>query len=417
MPRLPPLGGVPFHLSVLSTGSMAIDLKHAEVSAILREPMGNPELISNPNPAHPGDRPAVLRAYERGTIYWSESTGAHEQHGPIFNAYLAVGAETSPLGLPITDVMPTSDGVASVSRYQRGAILSHPQTGTCEVHGAIHQKWASLGSEQGFLGYPRTDEKVTADGIGRFNHFQHGSIYWHPESGAFEIHGDIKARWMELSAENSYLGFPVTDEMDWTDPDTQDAGRISHFQRGAIGWHAKDSQVIEFPERRVFRSGIGVSSVGGRVELILTSAGTFHFKGSLHNSGLVGLFCTVGVAIKIPGTTDAIVETYEANVGGTISPDSRDEAWNKNGFKPEVRVRWPQLRDAASMTATIAAGLGTFEVIMLIVHLAGALTAISLIGSGPAPDTQCETTQGFHTVKDGNNNTIVEPDGIRCRRK
>ena len=84
MSSLPPLGDVPFHLSVLSTGSMAIDAKHAAVAGILRDPTGDHQLIVNPNPVHFGDRPGVLRDYERGAIYWSESSGAHEQHGPIF---------------------------------------------------------------------------------------------------------------------------------------------------------------------------------------------------------------------------------------------------------------------------------------------------------------------------------------------
>lgn len=77
----------------------------------------------------------------------------------------------------------------------------------------------------------------------------------------------IRARWLDEAL--SYVGFPVTDEMDWTDPDTNEPGRVSHFERGAIAWTAADGNVVEFPARRVFRSGhIGVSSVGGRTDQI-----------------------------------------------------------------------------------------------------------------------------------------------------
>src|SRR5215207_7282221 len=64
-----------------------------------------------------------------------------------------------------------------------------PQTGEHDVHGAILEKWASLGWERGFLGYPLTDETITPDGIGRYNHFQGGSVYWTPTTGAHEVHG------------------------------------------------------------------------------------------------------------------------------------------------------------------------------------------------------------------------------------
>ena len=53
-----------------------------------------------------------------------------------------------------------------------------------KVKGAIRDKWAELGWERSFLGYPTTDEWPTPDGVGRFNDFQGGSIRWHPDTGA-----------------------------------------------------------------------------------------------------------------------------------------------------------------------------------------------------------------------------------------
>jgi uncharacterized protein with LGFP repeats len=48
--------------------------------------------------------------------------------------------------------------------------------------------------------YPRplTDESPTPDGIGRFNHFQGGSIYWTPGIGAHEVHGAIRDKWASM---------------------------------------------------------------------------------------------------------------------------------------------------------------------------------------------------------------------------
>ena len=44
-----------------------------------------------------------------------------------------------------------------------------------EIHGAIYAKWLSLGG----LGFdlPTTDETSTPDGVGRYSHFNHASIY------------------------------------------------------------------------------------------------------------------------------------------------------------------------------------------------------------------------------------------------
>jgi hypothetical protein len=99
------------------------------------------------------------------------------------------------------------------------------------VIGAIRDKWLSLGGEGSFLGQPLTDELTTPDGVGRFNHFQGGSIYWTPNTGAFEVHGAIRDRWAELGWERSYLGYPTSDEVGFSE-----GGRANSFQNGGIYW-------------------------------------------------------------------------------------------------------------------------------------------------------------------------------------
>ena len=80
------------------------------------------------------------------------------------------------------------------------------------MHGAIRDKWALLGWENGLLGFPVTDELGTPDGVGRYSHFQGGSIYWTPQTGAWEVHGAIWDLWASLGWEQSFLGYPVGDE-------------------------------------------------------------------------------------------------------------------------------------------------------------------------------------------------------------
>jgi uncharacterized protein with LGFP repeats len=362
------------------------------------------------------------QVYENGAIFWRRDLGACWVHGAIYDKYRALKAEAGFLGYPVTDETGTADRKGRFNHFERGSIYWHPATGAFEVHGSIRAKWQALGSEA--FGYPVTDETATAGGQGRFNHFRdvlHGgatadaSIFWSQDTNAHVVRGAIRRRWAELGWENSYLGYPVTDEGGWTDPETQNTGLVSHFQRGAIAWTADTQDVLEFPERIILRSGhIGVSSVGGWVELVLTSAGSFNYRGHLHNSGFVGLSCTVGSALKIAGTSEALMATKEVNVGGTASFDERDEDWNDSGYAPQIRAHWNILREEQSMTTDIKATLGAADFFLLIfLPLIGAVTVISLLGGGSPPDTHCETS-GMHTVKDGNNNTIAEPDGVRC---
>ena len=126
--------------------------------------------------------------------------------------------------------MDLGDGRGRARDYENGSIYFTPQTGAHEVHGAIRLKWAQLRGHRGFLGYPTTDETGTPDGRGRFNHFEHGSIYWTPQTGAHEVHGAILGLWASLGFERSRLRYPVTDEL------SEPGGRFSRFQDGEIHW-------------------------------------------------------------------------------------------------------------------------------------------------------------------------------------
>jgi len=101
---------------------------------------------------------------------------------------------------------------------QAGIDLNRPifqsSAGSFEVHGAIRERYLALGAEASILGYPLTDESGTPDGRGRFNHFQGGSVYWTSDTGAHEVHGLLRDRWSALGWErNPQLGYPTSDEL------------------------------------------------------------------------------------------------------------------------------------------------------------------------------------------------------------
>ena len=161
-----------------------------------------------------------------------DAFAAYEIHGAIYGKWLSLGGIG--YGVPSTDETGTPDGVGRFNHFNDNAasIYWTAATGAFEVHGSIRAKWAALGWERSPLGYPVTDETVTPDGVGRFNHFSNGgSIYWTPATGAWAVWGDIRTRWQSLGWETSYLGYPTSDEMDFAE-----GGRANSFQNGGIYW-------------------------------------------------------------------------------------------------------------------------------------------------------------------------------------
>jgi uncharacterized protein with LGFP repeats len=155
----------------------------------------------------------------------------------IDDKYGSLGGTAGILGKPVDagagdQEMPTASGRGRCRDFEGGSIYWSPQTGAFEVHGGIRVKWAQLGGERGFLGFPLTDETGTPDGRGRYNHFEGGSIYWTPQTGAFEVHGAIRGEWARLGWERSRLGYPVSDE----GPLPDGRGRMSRFEGGDLLW-------------------------------------------------------------------------------------------------------------------------------------------------------------------------------------
>lgn len=149
--------------------------------------------------------------------------------GRIGQRYMELGGPGGPLGQPTGPEVPTPEG--AWVPFEHGVILWTPATDAHENRGAIRERYADYGYERGILGYPTTDEIATRSG-GRFQHFQHGSIYWHPDTGAHAIYGSIFDKWAALGYENGPLGYPVSDEFDGAKP----GGRVQRFQGGVVYW-------------------------------------------------------------------------------------------------------------------------------------------------------------------------------------
>jgi uncharacterized protein with LGFP repeats len=298
------------------------------------------------------DGVGFFKAYQGGSIYFSPSTGAHEVQGAIRDRWQLLGSETGFLGYPLTDETGTPDGVGRYNHFQYGSIYWTLGTGAYEVHGAIRDEWASLGWERSVVGYPVTNETGTPDGVGRYNHFQAGSIYWTPGTGAHEVHGAIRDKWASMGWERSFLGYPTTDETGVDFP-LIGAVRMSNFQNGSITW-TSGSGALATPASAhyhdVLTSGL---PLGGWVDITLNAQGDVTFSGSLHNSGFDNIDYTLS-AVIVSASGASIGFQHSGHTEGTIAglpfgtPNRDDPFVTPEGLNnQQIAANWDQLKQGS----------------------------------------------------------------------
>ncbi len=105
------------------------------------------------------------------------------------------------------------------------------------VHGGILAKYEVLGADKGRLGCPLGIEQTAHHG-GRMQQFDGGSVYWSKGTGAHVVAGRILDLWQGNQGEAGCIGYPIDEESET--PDRR--GRFQHFQHGTI-WRWNDGKV------------------------------------------------------------------------------------------------------------------------------------------------------------------------------
>ncbi|MGY1747625.1 LGFP repeat-containing protein, partial [Blastococcus sp. SYSU D00695] len=147
--------------------------------------------------------------FEHGSIYSSPATGARVLTGAIRGRWAAAGWENSPLGYPTSDVAEAPGG-GEYAHFQQGTVTWSSATGARVLTGPVRDAWLASGGVSGELGLATSDVTALAGG-GAFAHFQHGSVYYSPATGARVLTGAVRDRWAALGWENSALGYPTSD--------------------------------------------------------------------------------------------------------------------------------------------------------------------------------------------------------------
>jgi uncharacterized protein with LGFP repeats len=180
---------------------------------------------------------AVTR-FQQGRISWHPSVGARVLRGSIALAYVSFGAEGGPLGFPVADSASVAGGTGTAVRLQRGRISQQTGATAIPVHDALADAYQRAAAEDGPLGFPVAKEFAVAGG--RAQVFEHGRVSAGPTAGAHWLSRRIAEKYVELGAESSSLGFPVTDEQEdaawpWRSA-ANPTVRVVVFERGSIVW-------------------------------------------------------------------------------------------------------------------------------------------------------------------------------------
>ncbi|ONI82862.1 hypothetical protein ALI144C_17500 [Actinosynnema sp. ALI-1.44] len=211
------------------------------------------------------DNGTGYRPYQNGRLYQAFRPGSNELTtsvvaGEILSKFASSGYENGVLGYPIEDERPLSQTSGRVQRFTSGAVYIVPNVGTFAVHGEIYKKYATTNYENGFLSYPTSDTTRLPDGTGWATTFSGngGAIYHHPSIGAKIIYGNIRARWNQLGAEKSWLGYPTSDEFDLP------KGRRNTFQNGRIDFSNDGGGTFDYKTVAIEPKAIAIKGVGSQ---------------------------------------------------------------------------------------------------------------------------------------------------------
>lgn len=159
-------------------GAAARQLGNFDVDGAIEakyDAIGGPDLLGDPiGPESDAANDGKFQAFQRGYLYWSPATDAHQITGDIYVKWASHDFERSDLGYPTSDEFTTKAG-GRANAFQGGLIVWTLAT-TAHIigNGSILDQWNAAGADAGRYGFPTSDEHAVAGG--RAQTFQHGTI-------------------------------------------------------------------------------------------------------------------------------------------------------------------------------------------------------------------------------------------------
>lgn len=174
--------------------------------------------------------------FEGGSIYYTSATGAHDVQGAIRSRWIETNWQDGPLGYPTSNHKCGFKSSGCNTHFQGGSIYHAPATGAHDVQGAIRSRWSSGGWQDGPLGYPTSNHKCGFRDGGCNTHFQGGSIYHTAATGARAVSGAIRSYWASLGWQDSWIGYPEGEVKSYSNGTCL----IQSFEHAAIYWTAEE---------------------------------------------------------------------------------------------------------------------------------------------------------------------------------
>ncbi|MEU4418263.1 NucA/NucB deoxyribonuclease domain-containing protein [Nocardia salmonicida] len=210
--------------------------------------------------------------------------------------------------------------------------MAAPSTGNSTKHISSLVRFvtngAKPGGEGGYLGYPISDETGTLDGLGRFNRFEHGVIYWTGAYGAHPVSGGLVNKWAQSGFERGPYGYPTADQQQAGPSWRQD------FQFGRMGYPTETAAGVvpeAGDEEPVVPSGRPTTWDEFGVDASLGSAGSAAAGGvgASFNSCVSGQSCLVSNpgSTMPPGTEDPTLDG-PVTPASFIPPECTTAVWD-----------------------------------------------------------------------------------------
>ncbi|UQV56016.1 hypothetical protein L9H78_09625 [Corynebacterium pseudodiphtheriticum] len=184
-----------------------------------------------------GETSGVAQDFTGGTAYWSPETGAHGVYGAINARYAQLGGATSWLGFPKSTELGTPDGKGRLVQFENGNIYWHPDTGAWEVPNDLLEGWKEYDYERGRSGYPTgKDEHING---GKLQPMQGGFLARNREGKTHLVFGAIAKKY--ATVDKADLGLPISNEY------KIDGGWFQQFENGNIYFSPESgAQVIKY---------------------------------------------------------------------------------------------------------------------------------------------------------------------------
>jgi uncharacterized protein with LGFP repeats len=223
-------------------------------------------------------RLGLVGYFQRGAIYSTVGLGTNVVWGSIWSKYASLGSISGRLGYPTSNERLLADGRGRVNSFQNGLIVWSASTGARAVDGQILSAWRAAGTERGALGYPVSDTKILPDGVGRSGMFQGGSVFWSPATGTHVVTGATNLVWASLGWQQGWLGYPISD--------TRRTGtsQITMFQNGSIVSSSRGTYALTRAVTDRYLLAGGATGVLGPPTSTTSTSGTVQSSPFVHGS-------------------------------------------------------------------------------------------------------------------------------------